>query len=503
MAIKKAVVVVWITLVSSLFALAARGSAAQENAVLHAPLERIDRKPVVFAMNNLGSDIYKRAMELIYKEAFSRLGYTFAYNLYPLKRSLGESNAGRIDGECARGWLPPAVQKKYPNLIQVREPIWESRICVYSMNPDIRVNEWQDLKKYENIVIGFSKDGVYLERMIRQYGSNSQTFYGASNSTQGLRMLASKRIGIFLGVEDAIGSILNEAEFRQKNIYNAGSVDTLLLYPYLNKKYAHLAEPLASVLKQMKKEQIIDQYILRAQEEVFAPARKITISTGLMPPQKPSPDLTPSFFNKVAEVVTRAFALENYQVSFIFRSRLSAFNMAKEGLVDGTMLWRKTKSRNSHFYFSKPFITAEIVFFHLKSKSFDWQQLDDLSSYRAGIVAGMQYEDLFDAAIFSGQLLSLTAKDETGNFKKLLSGEIDYTPVILESGYDTIREIFPQKTAALFTHHQKPLIRQNFYLLLSKQIKENQKVITDFNQGLYHLEKMDATDVKQFQQSAP
>ena len=115
----------------------------------------------------------------------------------------------------------------------------------------------------------------------------------------------------------------------------------------------------------------------------------------------------------------------------------------------------------------------------------------------------MQYVDLFDAAIFSGQLLSLTAKDETGNFKKLLSGEIDYTPVILESGYDTIREIFPQKTAALFTHHQKPLIRQNFYLLLSKQIKENQKVITDFNQGLYHLEKMDATDVKQFQQSAP
>jgi hypothetical protein len=115
----------------------------------------------------------------------------------------------------------------------------------------------------------------------------------------------------------------------------------------------------------------------------------------------------------------------------------------------------------------------------------------------------MQYEDLFDAAIFSGQLLSLTAKDETGNFKKLLSGEIDYTPVILESGYDTIREIFPQKTAALFTHHQKPLIRQNFYLLLSKQIKENQKVITDFNQGLYHLEKMDATDVKQFQHSAP
>lgn len=138
MAIRKAVVILWISLVCFLFTLAAGGSAAQGNAVDHRPLEHIDRKLVVFAMHDLGCDMCNRAMELFYKEAFSRLGYTFAYNLYPLKRSLSESNAGRIDGECARGRMPPALQKKYPNLIQVKEPIWESRICVYSMSPDIR-----------------------------------------------------------------------------------------------------------------------------------------------------------------------------------------------------------------------------------------------------------------------------------------------------------------------------------------------------------------------------
>ena len=496
MVIKKAVVILWISLIYSLFTFAADVSAAKVNAVNHQPLEHIDRKPVVFAMHDLGCDMCNRAMELFYKEAFSRLGYTFAYNMYPFKRSLSESNAGRIDGECARVRMPPAFQKKYPNLIQVKEPIWESQICVYSMSPDIRVDGWQDLKKYENIVIGFSKGGVYFDRMVRQYRSKSQTFYGALNYTQGLRMLASKRIGMFLGFAGAIDSILKEEDFRHKKIYNAGSIGALPLYPYLNKKYAHLAEPLASVLKQMKKEHIIDKYVLRAQKDVFGPARKITISTAFQPPRQSSRNLAPSFSNKVSDIVTRAFALENYQGSFIFRSRLTAFNMAQAGLVDGTILWRETKNRHNYFYFSKPLIAADIVFFHLKSKRFDWQQLDDLDRYRAGIVEGMLYEDLFDAAVFSGRLLSRTAKNKNANFKKLVSGEIDYTPVILESGYDTIREIFTKKTAALFTHHPKPLIRQNFYLLLSKQIKGNQKIIADFNQGLFQLEKMDAANIK-------
>lgn len=89
--------------------------------------------------------------------------------------------------------------------------------------------------------------------MVRQYRSKSQVFYGALNYTQGLRMLVSKRIGMFLGFAGAIDSILKEKEFKHKNIYNADSVGALPLYPYLNKKYAHLAEPLASVLKRMKK----------------------------------------------------------------------------------------------------------------------------------------------------------------------------------------------------------------------------------------------------------
>ena len=392
--------------------------------------------------------------------------------------------------------MPPAVQKKYPNLIRVKEPIWQSRISVYSMSPDTRVDGWQDLRNHENSVIGFSKGGVYLDRMVRQYHSKAQTFHGALNYIQGLRMLVSRRIDLFLGVSGAIDSILKQEEFRDKDIYNAGTLATLPLYPYLNKKYAHLAEPLASVLKQMKKEHVTDEYILKAQKEIFGPARKITISTGFEPSQKSSRYPAPSFSYKMSDIVTRAFERENYQVSFIFRSRLTAYNMAKEGLVDGTIPWRKTKNRNKYFYFSRPLIAADIVFFHLKSKKFEWEQLNDLGKYRAGIVEGMHYEDRFDAAVFSGRLLSQTSDRETVNFKKLISGRIDYTPVILESGYDNIRESFPPKTAALFTHHPKPLTRQNFYLILSKQIQDGQKIMTDFNRGLNHLERVDASNME-------
>lgn len=498
MAIRKTVIILWLSLVCSLFTQTgcAPAAQAQENAEDQQPLAHIDRDPIVFAMHNRGCDMCNRSLELFYKEAFSRLGYTFAYNLYPLKRSLAESNAGRIDGECARGQIPPTLQKKYPNLIRVKEPIWESHISVYSMKPETQVNGWQDLKNHKNIVVGFSKGGVYLDRMVRQHRSTTQTFYGALNYTQGLRMLVSQRIDLLLGFSGAIDSILKKEEFRHKNIYNAGAVATLPLYPYLNKKYAHLAVPLASVLKQMKKEHIIDKYILQAQKEIFGPARKITISTGFEPPKKSSQNPVASFSTEISNMVTRAFALENYQVSFIFRSRLTAYNMAKEGLVDGTIPWRKTKNRNNYFYFSNPLIAADIVFFHLKSKEFNWRQLDDLGKYRAGIVEGMHYDDLFDAAVFSGRLASQISDNEGGNFKKLISGQIDYTPVILESGYDTISDLFPPKTAALFSHHPKPLIRQNFYLIVSKQIKDGQKIMADFNRGLYHLERVDASNLE-------
>jgi hypothetical protein len=112
MGIQKTVILLWFSLIYSLSILTVGGSAAQENAKGDKPLEHIDRAPIVFAMHNLGCNMCNRAMELFYKEAFSRLGYTFAYNLYPLKRSLAESNAERIDGECARSQMSPAVQKK-------------------------------------------------------------------------------------------------------------------------------------------------------------------------------------------------------------------------------------------------------------------------------------------------------------------------------------------------------------------------------------------------------
>ena len=68
MAIKKAVFILWICFVYSLFTLAAGESAAQENALAHRPLEHLDRKAVVFEMHNIGCDMCNRAMELFYAD---------------------------------------------------------------------------------------------------------------------------------------------------------------------------------------------------------------------------------------------------------------------------------------------------------------------------------------------------------------------------------------------------------------------------------------------------
>ncbi len=56
---------------------------------------------IVLAVNQQGCGVCVRTIDLLYTEAFGRIGYEFAYAFHPLKRSLLESDSGRIDGDRA------------------------------------------------------------------------------------------------------------------------------------------------------------------------------------------------------------------------------------------------------------------------------------------------------------------------------------------------------------------------------------------------------------------
>lgn len=443
---------------------------------------------MVFAVNHSGCRFCNRVLSLVYTEAFRQLGYKFSYTLYPLKRSLMESNSGRIGGETARMKFTPGIKKTYPNLIQVEETIWESVVSVYSDNPDISIDGWDSLKNYAYLGIGYRRGNLFAEMMLKQKGFSPKHLIETTDVKQGLRMLASGRIGIFLDADAVIEGTLRENEFRGSTIEKACTLDRLPLYPYLHKKYANLVPALGSVLKQMKEDKTFDRFIKQAQDEVFSGARAITLATGHWPPFT-GKDL--KSYGTAADIVSRAFALEDYKVSFVFWPWMRGFKSAQAGQVDGSILWRRTREREKSFYFSDPVISVNVVLFHLKSMPFNWKTIQDLERYRSGVVNGLKYQDEFDAKVNSGELLAETVTSQEINFMKLLKGRVDYTPVILENGYATLKSMFSPETVDMFTHHPVPLARHKLYLILSRKVRGNQQVISDFNQGLFRLNKAD------------
>ncbi len=55
------------------------------------------------------------------------------------------------------------------------------------------------------------------------------------------------------------------------------------------------------------------------------------------------------------------------------------------------------------------------------------------------------------------------------------------------TGYYMIREQYDSQTAALFTHHPRPLKISVYHVLFSRAVKENESRIELFNQGLRQL----------------
>lgn len=195
-----------------------------------------------------------------------------------------------------------------------------------------------------------------------------------------------------------------------------------------------------------------------------------------------------------AKIVADAFAKEGIKTEFYFRPWGRAFSDAKTNQYNGSILWRRTPEREKEFYYSDPVIKVDVVFFHLKSNTIEWDTLEDLKKYKLGTVTGLKYQDDFDKAIQTGMLAVEQVTSQRQNFSKLLKGRIDITPVVHQSGYATINHYLSVEEAKLFTHNTRPLATPTLHLILSKNNPENKSLIESFNKGLSQMIKADEID---------
>ncbi len=195
-------------------------------------------------------------------------------------------------------------------------------------------------------------------------------------------------------------------------------------------------------------------------------------------------------YGLVPHIVTESFALEDIKVEYGFFPWARSLKLTEDGVWDATCCWsEKNKERLKKFLFSDRVLAEKLVFFHLKSFSFDWNTVEDLKGIEIGTTLGYSYGIAFDEADKNGTLqVEHTPSDEI-NFRKLLAGRIKIFPIDEIAGYFIIRRDFKEKVVNKFTHHPKTIIDNPQRLLISKKLKHSKRIRKLFNKGLNQLKE--------------
>ncbi len=101
-----------------------------------------------------------------------------------------------------------------------------------------------------------------------------------------------------------------------------------------------------------------------------------------------------------SHVVSESFRLERINVVWRFFPWKRAYMMAKRGTDwDASATWWPVEKTQEAFLISDPVSITSFVFFHLKSRKFDWHSIDDLKGLRIGCTLEYDYGKDFMTAM--------------------------------------------------------------------------------------------------------
>lgn len=86
----------------------------------------------------------------IVAEAFRRIGVPVKLVMLPSERCLQNVNQGIDDGNYVR---VAGLQKLYPNLVMVAEPVSEFVFTAYTRQPELKITGWADLRQRQVVIV--------------------------------------------------------------------------------------------------------------------------------------------------------------------------------------------------------------------------------------------------------------------------------------------------------------------------------------------------------------
>ncbi len=194
-------------------------------------------------------------LDLVYTEAFKRLGITFVYETFPAKRSSFMSDTGQVDGELSRIY---SYNEVHPKLIRVEEPHWTSGFIAAATDTSIHLDGWGSLKNTDYKVVymtGIKGCEINLPKVVKP-----ENLQNVIHTSLGYRMILKNRADIHIGSEMDMLSVLASDEFSASELKIVGVLEKFTGHAFLHEIHQELVPKLSAVLKEMKKEGLLEQY---------------------------------------------------------------------------------------------------------------------------------------------------------------------------------------------------------------------------------------------------
>ncbi|MEH6473296.1 MAG: transporter substrate-binding domain-containing protein [Halopseudomonas sp.] len=186
----------------------------------------------------------------IMAEAYQGLDIDVKFINLPSKRALVSSSKGLVDGETNR---IGKIKAKFPSLIQIPIPMHPLVGAAYSLDGNLNIKHWQDLKPYR---VGVLQGVPFYEKptqgMNRLYANNYKQLF---------ELLVRGRVDVVVGTTFSSEQTINQ-QFADAGIIQDGSVLIHIeTFHYLHQKNSDLVPAITRALQQMRDSGRIDQIV--------------------------------------------------------------------------------------------------------------------------------------------------------------------------------------------------------------------------------------------------
>lgn len=192
--------------------------------------------------------------KLVVEEAFRRNGIKSFFVVYPNKRATMMMKTGEVDGDIFRVGTFEAE-----NYLRIDEVIYTTSFMTYSLDKDITITNWEDLKA-SNKRIGYFSIAQKVVNIINnrlKIPQDRQVKLTVDHYT-GFKMLINGRFDILvLGYFSAFDT-LNRYEELKDEVYFNGNAEEVFIYSFLHKKHEHLSPIIADTIREMKADGTFD-----------------------------------------------------------------------------------------------------------------------------------------------------------------------------------------------------------------------------------------------------